>query len=389
MKKGLFVLIILFVFNGFSQIVITEIHFDTPYNENFSVDRDYHHIGEYIELYNYSDRDISLKGWSLTDYIGKYQFPDDAMILSGDYLIIAYRDSEPLQQFNSIPGLSSINYFTQIFPTTIGKENKILYQDKIILRNQRETIRLHVGNIDSTNCNNYKIQEISMGYGYPFERNISTQAYNSPSTYNFYTSSSIHLDNNGHYIEDRPSPLNSDYLPPIQSFETISTVLDALFSNYNHITWENYSNEMLSMTCPLVINKIEQIPSSSYSNHGICFNYDNSGNTTAISDCDPEDQTPLNSTEYSASVLEEINSKIILYPNPTYSSITITWDSSINGVINEIQVSNSSGVTFVTTPVSSTDTEATFDLSMQPTGIYIVRFVLNTNQFLSRNVMKI
>ncbi|MQP53281.1 MULTISPECIES: lamin tail domain-containing protein [unclassified Flavobacterium] len=378
-------------FTSWSQIIITEVHFDTPYEENNDLrDVFHHHLGEYIELYNYSDKDISLKEWSITDYIGKFKFPDDAVINSGDFLIIAFRDEGAINLGVNIPNFPNNNYFPIMFPNTQGQESKIIYQDKIILRNAFETIRTHVGFINTTNCNNFKIQEITVGYGYPDgTENNSSDAVTLPLGYDFYSSTSVHLASNGLYEIGSPTPLQSDYLPAIQNFETIPTVLDALFTNYNFITWEEYSNEILLNTCSLVISEIDQSPSGFYEVEGLCFNYDVSGNTTSIVNCDPDDEVPVTTTEYTESEIEEIDSKIYLFPNPTYSILNVTWDASINGKLTEMQVTNSNGVNINITTISPTQSGTTVDLSFYPTGLYIIKFELDTGQFISRNVIKI
>ena len=375
-------------FSSVSQIMITEVHFDTPYDEENYRERQHHHIGEYIELYNFSDKDIPLKGWAITDYIGKYEFPENTVIASGDFLIIAYRE-EQLSTVQPIPNLPT-NYFQAIFPNTVGQENKILYQDRIILRNAYETLRLHIGYIDGAYCNLFKVEQKLVGkYGSSYNLIFSSDATENPQLYDFYSSVSTHFNPDGSSYDSNPTPLMADNLPPIQDFETINTVLNALEENYNNITWEKYSDELLYNTCPLVITTVEQMPSDTYFTDGVCFNYDNSGNTITVLDCDPDDETPVSSSEYTASELDEINSKIILYPNPTYSTITISWDSTINGKISQTQTSNSSGINLTDETITPTQTGTSIDLTIYSSGIYIVKFVLDSGQFISRNVIKL
>lgn len=392
LKSILFLsLLNLFCFYGWSQIVITEVHFDTPYDEENLNGNGHHHLGEFIELYNYSDKDITLNGWSITDYIGKYSFPNGVVINSGDFLIIAFRDEAALAYGIDIPHLSNNNYFTALFPTTVGQESKIIYQDRIILRNLYETLRLHIGYIGTTNCNNFNIDEKKFGeYGTAMSTLFfDVESVNNPSTYDFYSSTSVHLGSDGEFYTASPTPLQADYLPAIQNFETIPTVLDALFSNYSSITWEEYSNEILFNTCGLTISDISQSPSGLYQTDGLCFNYDVSGNTTIVTYCTPNNIVPVPISGYSASEIDEIDSKIILHPNPTYSFVNVTWDGSISGKIIEMQVTNSSGVSINVTSILPTQSSTSFDLSSQPTGLYIVRFQLDSGQFISRNIIKL
>lgn len=150
MKKKL---LLLFCFISFSltkaQVVITEVYYDTPYLEDIYLYTNlgllnpnpyYYNLGEYIELYNYSTEDIPLKGWMIGDKVSKYQFPDNAIIHSGEFIVVVYRPKN-----NNIP-------FTTYFPTTLGKELQIYYQDKMFLNNKSEELRLMVGFIRGIDC---------------------------------------------------------------------------------------------------------------------------------------------------------------------------------------------------------------------------------------------
>ncbi len=69
----------------YSQIMITEVYYNTPYNEKLHftkkvngvttselMDAVKHHRGEFIEIYNYSDKDISLKNWYIKDLLKNF-----------------------------------------------------------------------------------------------------------------------------------------------------------------------------------------------------------------------------------------------------------------------------------------------------------------------------
>ena len=60
-------------------VVINEIHYDPP---------DKTQRAEFIELYNNSDADVNLSGWSLDDAI-TYQFPEGSVLPSRSYLVVA------------------------------------------------------------------------------------------------------------------------------------------------------------------------------------------------------------------------------------------------------------------------------------------------------------
>ena len=73
-KITTFLLVLIFSQNFYSQITITEIYYDTPDNEKLrfikkvnglatqeEIEAVKHHRGEFIEIYNYSDKDVNLK----------------------------------------------------------------------------------------------------------------------------------------------------------------------------------------------------------------------------------------------------------------------------------------------------------------------------------------
>jgi Lamin Tail Domain len=399
-KKLLIFFVILFINKLNSQIIFTEVYYDTPFLENiyhFSDQNEsnpsdfHHHWGEYIELYNYSNEDISLKDWAIADRVSKYTFPNNAILKSGKFLVVAYKEiSEP-------------NYFTNFYPTTIGKETQIFYQDKVILRNEREDLRLYIGNLRGNQIKNKKSDFVSWrtsSYGiYVGSENevlnqwdVNSENYNN---FNFYVNS-LQLSNynppsNSIYLPQIANPLTSNYLPTIRPFETIPSVKDAMLTNAAYNTWEYYSNRILNNTCLVNIPIVSQTTSEIFLQTGKCFNYDNSGNNINAIDCTPPPinniQNPTN--EYSQAQIDDINSKIILSPNPTISDVTASWDNSILGKINQIQVANTSGVSLFTLNITLSQSSELIILGSQPTGIYIVKFLLDSGQFINRNVIKI
>lgn len=123
-----------------------------------------------------------------------------------------------------------------------------------------------------------------------------------------------------------------------------------------------------------------------------CFSHDASGNLVSTFLCDENNERTNDSGqafEYGSSELEEIASKIILYPNPTSTTVNVQWDGSINGKITQMQVFNTGGINISNTTILVSQSSTVIDLSYQPTGIYIVRFLLDSGQFISKNVMKI
>jgi hypothetical protein len=384
MKKLLFVFMLSLVNSiSFAQVVITEIYYDTPYNECANCElydpTKIHHLGEYIELYNYSTEDISLKGWALTDLVSRYDFPANAIIKSQSFIVVAYRKN------------TTNNYFTTFFPTTQGKETQIFYQDRIMLKNRGDEVRLHMGTVRGLNLKSYTLHSLSFGDMFgsvPINYSIETET---PSSYNFYTES-VHYNGSTTYpytTKSTATPLLSDYVPQTQDMKNIPQVQNAMLSNLINYTWDYFSDAILNTSCPDAISKVEQIPAEIYLPQGKCFSYDASGNYLLSLDCSPSTIPPNTITEYTPAEIEDINSKIILFPNPTYSVINVSWDASLFGKITNMQVASTNGTSIYTTSISSTQNTASINLTSQPTGIYIVKFILNTGQFISKNVIKI
>lgn len=389
--KNILAVIILsqYSFPIYSQIAITEVYYDTPYSEKYygQSTNGAHHLGEYIELYNYTTEDITMNNWTLTDVASKYTFPQDIVIPSESFIIIAYRDLYIAPQTG--------NYFPTFFPNTVGQEAKIKYQGDMMWRNKMETITLRMGMIRQTNMNQYPIQQVHW-YNSATVTNQDPNFLN-PSNVNFYLPS-LHLTSSGDYVVGNATPLSAQYVPPTQNLEDIPDYIDAINDVYSNLTWEEYSMALLQATCNLVIPTINQSPSQVSSNLKKCFNYDLSGNYEFAITCE-EDQSrtaqsetvveqPENE-EYSSEELESINSKILLYPNPTSDIANISWDESVVGTISEIRVFNTSGVHIVTKNITSSQLSVIIDLSGQPTGFYLVDFILDTEQQISRNIIKL
>lgn len=377
------ILIILGSSSFYAQVIITEIYHDTPYPERYdgrSPQSGPHHLGEFIELYNYTTEDIPLKGWSLTDRVSKYIFPDDAVIRSESFIVVAYRDL--------YYGPGTGDYFPLFYPTTQGKESQIFYQGNIMLRNRLEEVHLNMGYIRGVNFNQYRIFRNEWYNASPPPSN-EDQAYNDLPHMNYYINS-YQLSSNGNFYFATANPLAADYVPPTQNLEEIAAFQEALLQNYSNYTWDYYSNLLLNITCPLVIPVVEQSPTGLYLDNNICFGYDISGNNTSAYDCASNDDETTNPNVglYTASEIEDITSKIMIHPNPTTGIINISWDSTVNGKISQVEVSNFGGVSIGNVSISNNASSAVFDITNQPATIYIITFTLNTGQLISKNVIK-
>lgn len=380
LKKKRWLLILLFALqNSFSQIHITELYIDSPYVEtNYASESGLqHHLGEYIELYNYTNQDINLGGWSITDKVSKFIFPENTIISSESFLLVAYR-----------PNPTAGNYIPLFFPTTVGKDSQIIYQDQVILRNPHENIKLNMGMLGGIDFGGYPISFAS--WNTPLAPSNQAANYQNPSQVNFYINS-LHFAID-HLYYATANPLEESELPPTVDLQDAGPFREAVTTIFTGLTWAENARELLEMICELSISDISQAASGSFTEGTVCFTYDLSGNYT-LTDTNCEDDTE-NSTSpseqgYSETELEDISSKISLYPNPTSGAVNIVWDASISTVITSIQFAGISGNIININPVSTSSISASYDITVQPTGNYIVKFSLDSGQFISKIVIKI
>ncbi|MGX7666042.1 lamin tail domain-containing protein [Flavobacterium pedocola] len=139
------------------SVVISEIYFDSHYNE--SIDSKYHHFGEYIELFNSSDQEIDLNGWLIKDNHTEYTIRDfygdntNLVIQPGGFKLIVfsrfyaaphdnwYYEEAPNTGFESAIGARE--KFVELFPQAAGHETDIILQDKMVLFNYTDKVSLY------------------------------------------------------------------------------------------------------------------------------------------------------------------------------------------------------------------------------------------------------
>lgn len=131
---------------GYGSIVISEIYFDTRYNED--IQDKYHSFGEYIELFNSSDEPIDLNGWTIkdnhtvfviknNDYLG-----NQTIIQPGGFKIITYNGfyAEGGGVASAIGGRQK---FKELFGFAEDFPNEdIILQDRMVLFNEVDIVRL-------------------------------------------------------------------------------------------------------------------------------------------------------------------------------------------------------------------------------------------------------
>ncbi|MGE8554542.1 MAG: lamin tail domain-containing protein [Chryseobacterium jejuense] len=384
----------------YSQIMITEVYWNTPYNEKLKftkkingvpngelIDAIKHHRGEFVEIYNYSDRDLNLKNWTLNDYQGSFELPDK-IIKSGQFVVIAYSTLP----YNTTP-------FSEYFTTTAGKEDQIILQDKIIIRNKRETLSLKYVTNDGVG----KILS-SMAWDFRSEPKPNFIANLGANPSQFYTVNSIQyhpdpgstLDPNVQlepdaltYYQAVPNPLAANFVPPIQKYEEL--VKDMLQESFSRLDWGDNVDELVNKTCPIPIEQVSQSPTTPNNPVRQCFSYDAAGNFVNTN-CGKNVIIPP--IELIPHDLDEIKNNIKIFPNPTKASeqynVTVSCSGPALNKIQSVQVFNSTGSlihNFNFTPTQGITT-ISFSLQNQLPGTFVVNFVLINGQVISKNVLR-
>lgn len=376
-KKSIFFIVVFFINNCFfSQIAITEVYDDTPFNEKLfftliQEEAKKHHRGEFVEIYNYSDKDINLKTWFLRDKDDIFWLPDK-IIKSGQFMVVAY---------SSMPANSTI--FSEHFSTTLGKESQIIYQDKLLLRNQFE--RVSIGYTLDNKVNLIEKDMMEWGTFQQIPTNYIPNIWATPQLFYTVPSRQYHPTLNSADFKATPNPLEGTYKPTIQNYDVI--VKDDYNNHYSLLDWSANVSNIVDKICSISIEKESQ--SSTLTTTGItkCFLYDIGGNRTSTVDCSPSSDPTINNG-YTPDELENIKNSIILYPNPTQGQVTIGWHGAAINKIFNLQVFNTIGANvFFYNPTSGINS-ITFNIQNQLPGVFVANFTLNTGQVISKNILK-
>ena len=118
------------VLQASNYVIINQVMYDTPLNEMTNISPSSN--GEFIELYNAGEDPVALDGWSIkgTGQSEKWVF-SNTTIPSKGYLVIACRR-----------GQGNTFQLGDLYGTLIGDNPVIVYQNKIILVNDGETLTL-------------------------------------------------------------------------------------------------------------------------------------------------------------------------------------------------------------------------------------------------------
>ncbi|MFC4163933.1 DUF6443 domain-containing protein [Epilithonimonas zeae] len=267
----LFLFIFLFIFSvkgqNFGDVIISEVYFDTPYEENIAdSDTELTHIGEFIELFNSSTIDIDLSNWKIIDGSRLHiTIPYGKKIKSGETFVIAYN---PALAFRADSNNS--DYFKILFPYESNNEpdypNKLFYHNSILLYNKFESIRL----FDSDGNERSKIKYKTVNHY--SEANTSPGTNVDQEVNEFPFSSIRNKDNNIYFTGINPQGkryflLNNLSAIPSETKKSIQITNPQLFnssSTFNNIVWEEL--EATPFGLPAGVNVPILPPSQNFTN---------------------------------------------------------------------------------------------------------------------------
>ena len=372
----------------FGQITITEVYYNTPSNEKLRfgpsdmIDAKKHHRGEFIEIYNYSDKDINLKNWYIKDNLAVFRLPADKTILKGQFMVIAYS-----------PALYNITSFSDYFTTTMGKESQIIFQDRILLRNKKEKITLGYS-IDDLGVHKFDKKTYQWEFNSEPSTNYIHNVWQTPNEFYNVPSIQYHSDPNldGTYT-NTPNPLGANFVPPTISYA--DAVKDDYQSIYATLDWTTNVLYLINNLCPINIIKVSQQPNGSYNNSSSCFTYDASGNMIAGANCNGSStggNPPSGTSGYTVDELNDIKNHIVISPNPTKSAdnynVTITWSGPAIDKIYQLQVYTSTGAYVYGIAPSNGQSSTSFNLQNNLPGVFVANFTLTTGQVISKNILR-
>lgn len=127
------------------SVIITEVYYDSYKREDMAAP--IHHRGEYVELYNTTNTEISLANWVIKDNHTKFYFPSNAVIPANGYVIYTYgSSSDPSEySFQTMHGTSSNNNVHIYKSSGIGKPILNNTGDYVELYNNAGAIMDYVG----------------------------------------------------------------------------------------------------------------------------------------------------------------------------------------------------------------------------------------------------
>lgn len=398
MKQLFYIFALLISTSLLGQIAISEVYYDTPVKERLDLTK-YAHLGEFIELFNYSTQDFDISGWLLYDNESSYSFPEGTVIHSGDYIVVAKGLRQGL--------LGSYEYFFSMFPTATGNEGKLKYQSKILLNNYDDGISLVMNSVNGKetsrqylmssikwDCKSFQF-DTRNGYcdRYYYNNAIGANGLNFDQDYyvESFQKSSSDMQLKEQTISQaseyrRATPFGLGFNFELIDLSEIDEYNEFLYGDYcSVVDWQGSVNHVLNSGCD---NSIATLSEPSFSFDVVsrrCFNFDEAGNQYSSLDCSPT--VGLGDDEIETNV--QLGNHFYIAPNPTYSSTTLSWDQEVNNLISSIIIVPINGANEIPIQFNATSQYVEVNMNSYTAGLYVVRFCLNTGEYVTKYIMKL
>lgn len=357
------------------KVYISEVFYDSPLSEENDM-----HNGEFIELYNPSDASVDLQGWSLSGFFPKEVYTFNRTILPPkSYLVVAYKS------WISSYGTQGF-LISSLFPELIEYEfsDRIRYQSAIRLSNRGETILLK----DSYQSIADRIQYYGAGNGISTpvlqkgeaqlyarnrRRDYKNDAYNCRSL----CRKSVSRDQNGNALFQTSdwgfgavTPLGIKVSIPGYESLNLLTSEDVKYLpkyNYANATW-------------IEIPEIEDQLAIREEDGDILYFYDANGNRQErVIYLSKARKATAKSSDTEATIENDSNEDIHIYPNPTKGLLKLEIKSSVEFGSGKIYLFENNGKLIISDNVASYF--HSIDLSSYSSGIYIMKVLIDKKAY--------
>lgn len=156
---------------------------------------------------------------------------------------------------------------------------------------------------------------------------------------------------------------------------------------------------LVNQSCPSDIPLVQQSPRGTFTKGKLCFEFDASGNYIGLKDCNNSvaqrssmriqtEEDLENQEEVRELSLDKIKSYIKIYPNPTEGVFQVIFEEEIYGKIGKVDVLSPNGGIIRTKTLLPGENSTTFTIDGYPSGLYVLKFTLHTNDFINANLIK-
>lgn len=397
MKKLIFLFFFFSIFLS-GQVAISEIYYDTPVIERIEKSS-YAHAGEFIELFNYTTTDIDISGWILSDNVSSFKIPNGTIIKSGSFLIFR----KNVLGFNH--NIDKNDYFFKMFKNIkIPKnpEQKLFSSGNFLLNNYRDEVMLSTNiikgkkmdkkyiissvswdcrdKVSRIKCEQYYYADAVTSNGIDYSKDYYVNSFQKNANEMQLVKQEIR--SNSQYKKATPFELGFQFnLVNISEIENWNNILQ---KNYCSIRWNGSVNNTLNSACNNFIPTIKESIFLINTVSARCFAFDVAGNQTTSYLCKPG----LSQAQTQNEETEDLHNKFFLAPNPAQISTTLSWTQDVANLITKIIIVPINGAYEIPVNFSPSNNSVNVSMVTQPSGLYVVKFYINTGEYITKHLMK-